>query len=193
MNPSIVEESKPDIGSADWSPESSVAKPYTPSQLDGPTIERSPSACGSLQFSSSFSLSYLYRHSTFDFDPEDHNNGVLRRVERPLGEDSVSASPAECAAALEDSHVYLGEGTVAIPTCDSDDDEALVRVSIKSLDIGEEPVFDLPSGWKEAFASPTGVAVPPSSKPQSTKKTSVLPRFKTLWKRVASKFVSRRV
>ena len=28
---------------------------------------------------------------------------------------------------------------------------------------------------------------------QSTKKTSVLPKFKTLWKRVASKFVSRRV
>ena len=191
LNPSIVEESKPDIGSADCSPESSVAKPYTPSQLDGPTIERSPLACGSLQFSSSFSLSCLYRHSTFDFD---HIDEVLRRLERPLDEeDPVSASPEECAAAVEDSNIYLGEEAAAISTCDSDDDEALVRMSIKSLDTGEEPVFDLPSGWKEAFDSPTGVAVPPSSKPQSTKKTSVLPRFKTLWKRVAGKFVSRQV
>jgi hypothetical protein len=137
----------------------------------------------------------LYRRSTFDFDPQDHINDVLRRLERPLDEDLVSASPAECAAALEDSDTHLSERPVAIPTCDSDGDEALVRVSIKSLDIGEEPVFDLPSGWKEAFVSPTGIAVPPSSKPkpQSTKKASVLPRFKTLWKRVASKFAPRQV
>jgi hypothetical protein len=79
-----------------------------------------------------------------------------------------------------------------MPTYDSDDDEVLLRMSIKSLDFGEEPVFDLPPGWKEAFVSPAEATISPSSHAESTKNnTSVLPKLKSLWKRATSKFVSR--
>ena len=185
-----VEESTPDVGSADCSPESSIAEPYTPpSQFDVACIEQSPVACGSLQFSDSFSISHLYRYSTFDFDPEDHVNDVLRSSAHPLDEaDLVSTSPASWTASVEDSDIYLSHGMATMAT---HEDEALVRMSIKSLDVGEEPVFDLPSGWKEAFVSPAEVTVPRSSQAERPKKSSVLPRLKSLWKRAASKFVSR--
>lgn len=76
-----------------------------------------------------------------------------------------------------------------------EDDEALVRTTIRSLDAGEEPVFELPSGWKDAF-TPTPspeVAPPSSSRPDAAEKSTVLPRLKSLWKRAASKFTSRHV
>ena len=186
-----VEESTPDVGSADCSPESSIAEPYTPpSQFDVACIEQSPVACGSLQPFYPFSLSHFYRYPTFNFDPEDHINDVLRGPTHPLEEeDPVSTSPTSWTAAVEDSDIYLGQGMAPAPT--GEDDESLVRMSIKSLDVGEEPVFDLPSGWKEAFVSPAQVTVPRSSQAERPKKSSVLPRLKSLWKRAASKFVSR--
>lgn len=195
MNPSmIVDNSTPDIGGPDWSPESSVAEPYTPSQitLNAPAIEQSPVACGSFHFLDSFSLSHLYCLSTFNFDLEDHTDKVLRDAVRPFDtEGPVPTSPASCTASDEDSDICLSRGMATIPT--GEDDEALVRMSIKSLDVGEEPVFDLPTGWKEAFVSPSDVVAPPSSQAESMKKTSVLPRIKSLLKRAASKFASRRV
>src|SRR6266851_7012913 len=154
LDPSmIVEDSTPDVGSADCSPKSSIAEPYTPSQFDAACIEQSPVACGSLQIFDSFSLSHLYRYSTFNFNPEDHINDVLRGPTHPLEEeDLVSTSPVSWTAAVEDSDIDLGQGMTATPT--GEDDDAPVRMSIKSLDIGEEPVFDLPSGWRKAFVSP---------------------------------------
>jgi len=194
----IVEDSESThaTGDADFSLGSSIVEPNTPSHFDAPCIiVQSPVACGSLQYFDSFSLLHLYRRSTFDFDQEGQTEGVLRRSVLPLDDDrvSVSASPAACTAAFEDSNIYLGQGTAAMPTHDSgDDDEVLVRMSIKSLDFGEEPVFDLPPGWKEAFVSPAGATIPPSSQAGRTKKnTSVLPKLKSLWKRATSKFVSR--
>jgi hypothetical protein len=184
-----VKDSTPDIGSADCSPESSIVGPYTPSQFDAGCIEQSPVACGSLQFSDSFSISHLYLYSTFDFDAEDHVNDAPRSLAHPVDEaDPVSTSPASWTTSVEDSDICLGHRMAMTAT---HDDEALVRMSIKSLDVGEEPVFDLPSGWKEAFVSPAEVTVPRSSQAERPKKSSVLPRLKSLWKRAASKFVSR--
>ena len=183
-----------DIGDADCSLESNIVEPNTPSHFDAPCIIlQSPVACGSLQYFDSFSLLHLYRRSTFDLDKEGQTEGVLRRSVLPLDEDRVSASPAECTAAFEDSNICLSRGTAAMLTRDSNDnDEVLVRRSIKSLDFGEEPVFDLPPGWKEAFVPPAGVTILPSSQAERTKKnTSVLPKLKSLWKRATSKFVSR--
>jgi len=192
----IVEDSESthDIGDADCSLESSIVEPNTPSHFDAPCIVvQSPVACGGLQYFDSFSLLHLYRRSTLDFDKEGQTEGVLRRSGLLLDEDRVSSSPAECTAAFEDSNIFLGRGTTAMLTRDSDDDdEVLVRMSIKSLDFGEEPVFDLPPGWKEAFVPPAGATIPPSSQAERTKKnTSVLPKLKSLWKRATSKFVSR--
>jgi len=190
-------ESAHDTGDADCSIESSIIGPNTPSQFDAPCIVvQSPVACGSLQYFDSFSLLHLYRRSTVDFNQEGQTEDVSRRSVLPLDEVRVcaSASPAECTAAFEDSNIHLGQGTAAMPTHDSDDDdEVLVRMSIKSLDFGEEPVFDLPPGWKEAFVPPAaGAMIPPSSRAERTKKnTSVLPKLKSLWKRATSKFVSR--
>jgi hypothetical protein len=191
INPSmIVDSSTPDIGGSDLSPESSIAEPNTPSQFDAPAIEQSPVACGSFPLFDSFSLSHLYRHSTtFDFDSEDHISESLRNAVGPLDEVFVPTSPASGNAAFEDSDICLGRETAVMPI--DDYDEALVRPSIKSLDVGEEPIFNLPSGWKEAFVSTVDVTAPPSSQAGSTKKISVLPRFKSLWKRATSKFVSR--
>jgi hypothetical protein len=79
-----------------------------------------------------------------------------------------------------------------MPTPELEDDEALVRMTIRSLDAGEEPVFDLPSGWKDAFTSTLPDVTPPSlPHPEAHKKPSVLPRFKSLWKRAASKIMPR--
>ena len=194
----IVEDSESthDIGDADCSlessiVESSIVEPNTPSHFDARCIVQPPVACGSSHFFESFSLSHLYRLSTFDFDQEGQTDDVSRHSVLPLDDDHVSVSPAACTAVFEDSNVSLGRGTAAMPTHDSDDDEVLVRMSIKSLDFGEDPVFDLPPGWKEAFVPPDGATIPPSSHPESTKNnTSVLPKLKSLWKRATSKFVS---
>ena len=188
----IVDNTSPHIGGSDWSLESSIIEPYTPSQFDAPVIEQSPVACGSFQFLDSFSLSHLYRHSTFNFDLEDHIDNSLRDAMRPLdSEDPVSTSPASCSVSFKDSDICLGLGASSTMPTD-EDDEALVRMSIKSLDFGEEPVFDLPTGWKEAFVSPSDIMALPSLQAESMKKSSVLPMLKSLLKRAASKFVSRR-
>lgn len=204
----------PDLGGAEWSPESSIAEPYTPSQFEAPVaIERSPVACGNLDnihIFDSFSLSHLYRHSVFDLHLESQPiDEVARNAARRLDEETpLSTSPASFNAAFG---ISLGrDPSAAIAPTDQVDinvnigtgapsDEELVRMSIKSLDLGEEPIFDLPSGWKEAFVPPATAdiaVVTPSSRARSANlnKTSgrVLPRLKSLWKRAASKFVASR-
>lgn len=171
----IVEATTPQVGGADWSFKSTIAESDTPPYCDTP----SPLPCGSLQFFDSFSLSHLFRNSSSNFDLDGHQGG-----------DPIFAFPLERIATFDDSGICLGQGMTP-PT--PDDDEALVRMSIKSLDIGEEPVFELPSGWKEASVSPPGLTAPSlfQSEPTSTRKTSVLPKLKSLWKRATSKFVSR--
>ncbi|KAH9959349.1 hypothetical protein BC827DRAFT_514558 [Russula dissimulans] len=189
----IVEETSPDVGGVDWSFESTASKCYTPSHFDSPSNDPSPAPYGSLQFFNSFSLSPLFQHSSCDSDPEVHSNNAFRSSVRPLdeGEDPIFTFPPEWIAAFGNSGICLGQGKAAEPT--REDDEALVRMSIRSLDVGEEPVFELPSGWKEAFVSPPDATVPSSSQPQTTRKISVLPRLKSLWKRATSKFGSRQV
>jgi hypothetical protein len=189
----IVEEVTPDIDGSDCSHGRAVAKHDTPSHIDAPSSGRPPIPCGSLQFFNSFSLSPLFQDSSCDFDSEDHYNDVLRNSVRTLdeGEDPIFTFPAAWIAAFGDSVPCLGQGTTTPPP--REDDDSLARTSIKSLDVGEEPVFELPSGWKEAFVSPPDVAPPSSSQSEATRKTSVLPKLKSLWKRAASKFGSRRV
>ena len=169
-----------------------VAKCYTPSHFDAPSSGPSPTPCGSLQLFNSFSLSPLFRDSCCDFDSEDRFNDVLRNSVRTLdeGEAPVFTFPAAWIAAFEDPVLCLGQGTADPPV--REDDDALARTSIKSLDVGEEPVFELPSGWKEAFVSLPDVAPPSSSQSEVTRKASVLPKLKSLWKRATSKFGSRR-
>jgi hypothetical protein len=185
----IVEEATPDVGGA---PESAIVKyHHTPSDFDAPSSGRSPVSCGNLQFFNSFSLSPLFRHPSCDLYSDDH---VLRSSVRSLdeGEDPIFSLPAVWTAAFGDSGTCLGQGTGA-PSA-REDDVALLRTSIRSLDIGEEPVFELPSGWKESFVPASHVAVPSlSQQPEATRKTSVLPKIKSLWKRATSKFSSRRV
>jgi len=186
----IVEDSPPTLAALIVPPNPASPNHIPLLTFDVAYIEQSPVACGSLQPFDSFSLSHLYRYPTFNFNPEDHINDVLRGPTHPLEEeDPVSTSPTSWTAGVEDSDIYLGQGMAATPT--GEDDEALVRMSIKSLDVGEEPVFDLPSGWNEAFVSPAEVTVPRSSQAERPKKSSVLPRLKSLWKRAANKFVSR--
>lgn len=182
----LVEEATPNVGSA-------VAKYYTPSNFDAPSSGPSSPICGSLQLFNSFSLSPLFQDPSCDFVSED---AVLRKSVCPAdkGEDPIFTLPAVWIAASGDSGTCLGQGTVA-PPASEDDDEAIVCTSIRSLDIGEEPVFELPSGWKEAFVSPPDVVTVPSlsQSPEGTRKISVLPKLKSLWKRAASRFGSRRV
>lgn len=187
----IVEEATPDVGDADWSHGSSIAKYYTPSHFDAPFCGLSSVACGGLQLFNSFSLSPLFQDSSCDFGSGGHL--ALRSSVRSLdeGEDPIFTFPAAWIAAFGDSGTCLGQGTVAPPA--REDDEALVRTSIRSLDVGEEPVFELPSEWKEAFVSPPDASARSSSQSEATRKTSVLPKLKSLWKRAASKFGSRRV
>jgi hypothetical protein len=185
----IVEEATPDVrfGGA---PESAITKYYTPSDFDAQTSGQSPVSCGSLQFFNTFSLSPLFQHPSSDLYSDDH---VLRNSVRSLdGDDPIFNPPAAWIAAFGDSDTCLGQGTGVPPA--REDDEAVLRTSIRSLDIGEEPVYELPSGWKEAFVSASHVAVPSLLRqPEATKKTSVLPKIKSLWKRATSKFSSRRV
>jgi hypothetical protein len=186
----IVEDSPPTLAALIVPPNPASPNHIPLLTFDVAYIEQSPVAYGSLQIFDSFSLSHLCRYSTFNFEPEDHINDALRGPTHPLEEeDPVSTSPASWTAVVEDSDTDLGQGMTA--TLADEDDEALVRMSIKSLDVGEEPVFDLPSGWREAFVSPIDVTVPRSSQVEGTKKRSVLPKLKSLWKRAASKFVSR--
>ncbi|KAF8493745.1 kinase-like domain-containing protein [Russula emetica] len=107
------------------------------------------------------------------------------------GENPIFNLPAAWIAAFGDSGTCLNLGTGVPPA--REDDEALLRTSIRSLDIEEEPVLELPSGWKEACVSASHVAVPSLSQSEATRKTSVLPKLKSLWKRATSKFGSRRV
>ena len=174
----IVDEATPDVGGG---PEFAIAKYDTPSDFDAPSSGRSPVSCGSLYFSNSFCLSPLSRHPTCDLYSDDY---VLRNSVRSLdeGEDPVFSPPAAWIAAFGDSSTCLGQGTGVPPA--REDDGFLLRTSIRSLDVGEEPVFELPSGWKEASLS---------RQPEATKKTSVLPKIKSFWKRASSKFSSRRV
>ncbi|KAH9979827.1 kinase-like domain-containing protein [Russula compacta] len=176
LTPSMIveEATTPQVGGADWSFKSTIAESDTPSHCDSPSSERSPLPCGSLQFFDSFSLSHLFRNSSSNFD-----------LEGP-----IFTLPPEPIATFDDSGIGLGQGTTP-PT--PEDDEALVRMSIKSLDIGEEPVFELPSGWKEVSVFPPGLTAPSLLQPEptSTRRTSVLPKLKSLWKRATSKFVSR--
>jgi hypothetical protein len=186
----IVEEASPDVGGA---PESAVVKYDTPSDFDAPFSGQlqSPVSCGSLQFFNSFSLLPLLQHPSCDLYLDDD---VLRNSVRSLdeGEDPIFNLPASWTAAFGDTGTCLGQGTAVPPA--REDNEALLRTSIRSLDIGEEPVFELPSGWKEAFVSASQVAIPSLSRqPEATRKTSVLPKIKSLWKRAKSKFSSRRL
>jgi len=175
----IVEEATPDI-------EGAIAKYHTPSDLDAPSSGLSPVSCGSLQYFNSFSLSPSFQHHSCDLYSDDY---VLRNSMRSLdeGEDPIFTLPAAWIAA---SRTCLGQGTGVPPA--REDDEAILRTSIRSLDIGEEPVYELPLGWKEAFVSAPDVAVPPLSQSEAMKKTSVVPKIKSLWKRAISKFSSRR-
>jgi hypothetical protein len=191
LNPSmIVEQATPDVGGVDRSDESAIAKYHTPSQFDTPSSGQSPVFCGSFQFFNSFSLSPLFHDSSCHLDSDNH---FLRNSVRSLdeGEDPIFSLPAAWIAAFGDSSTCLGQGSAVPPA--GEDDEALLRTSIRSLDIGEEPVFVLPSGWKEAFVSSPDVIAPSLSQSEGTKKTSVLPKLKSLWKRATSKFSSRRV
>jgi hypothetical protein len=185
----IVEEAAPDVGGAP--PASAIAKyDYTPSDFDARSSGQSPVSCGSLQYFNSFSLSPLSRHPTCDLYSDEH---VLRNSVRSLdeGEDPILNLPAAWIAAFGDSDTCFGRGTGVPPA--REDDEALLRTSIRSLDIGEEPVYEVPSGWNEAFVSVSHVSVPSlSPQPEATRKTSVLPKIKSLWKRATSKFSSRR-
>lgn len=184
----IVDEVTPDFGGT---PEPAIADHHTPSDFDVPSNGRSPVSCGSLQLFDSFSLSPLFRHPSCDLYSDDYALGKsMRSLDE--GEDPIFSLPAAWIAAFGDSGTCLGQGTVVPPA--REDDEALLRTSIRSLDIGEEPVFELPSGWKEAFVSAPDVAVSSLSRqPEPTRKTSVLPKIKSLWKRATSKFGSRRV
>jgi hypothetical protein len=191
LSPSmIVEEATPDVGGA---PESAIAKYYTPSDFDVPSSGRSPASCGNFQLFNSFSLLPLFQHPSCDLYSDDH---VLRSSVRSLdeGEDPIFNPPAAWIAAFGDSGTCLGQRTGVPPAPAREDDEAVLCTSIRSLDIGEEPVFELPSGWKEAFVSLSHVAVPSLSRqPEAKTKTSVLPKIKSLWKRATRKFGSRRV
>ena len=186
----IVEEAAHGVDGAP-EPESAIAKFYTPSDFDAPFNGRSLVSCGGLHFFNSFSLSPLSQHPTCDSYSDDH---ILRNSVRSLdeGEDPVLSLPAAWTAAFGVSDTCIGQGTGRTPA--REDDEAGLRTSIRSLDIGEEPVFELPSGWKEAFVPASHVAVSSLSRqPEVTKKTSVLPKIKSFWKRATSKFISRRV
>ncbi|KAI0286260.1 hypothetical protein BC826DRAFT_97529 [Russula brevipes] len=189
----IIEEVTPELCDANWSYEPTITESSLSSDSDTPFCERSPALFGSLRFFNSFSLPRLFNHSSCNFDPEDPVNDALRNSVRPLdeGEDPVFTFPAEWVAVFRDSDsgVSLSQGTAAMPT--HEDEEALVRTSIRSLDVGEEPVFELPSGWNESLVSPSDRAVPSSSQAQTTRRTSVLPKLKSLWKRATSKFAWR--
>lgn len=191
LNPSmIVEQATPDVGGADRSDESAIAKYHTLSHLDTSSSGQSPVSCGSFQFFNSFSLSPLFHDSSCHLESDNH---VLRSLVRSLdeGEDPIFSLPAAWIAVFGDSGTCLCQGTAVAPA--GEDDKALLRTSIRSLDIGEGHVFVLPSGWKEAFVSSPDVIAPCLSQSEGTKKTSVLPKLKSLWNRATSKFSLRRV
>lgn len=74
-------ESTHEVSDADCSLESSIVELNIPSPFDARCIAQSPVACGSSQFLDSFSLSHLYRQSTFDFNQESLTEDVLCSVQ----------------------------------------------------------------------------------------------------------------
>ena len=175
-----------------------TAELYTPSNFAASSSDFSLLSFGNPQFISTSPPSIFSCQSPRGSVPEGCTANVLRNSVRSLdegGEDPIYTSPPCWIAAFEDSAIYLNERKAEMTQTTPLDDEALVRTTIRSLD-GEEPVFELPSGWKDAFSpSPPSldVAPPSSSRPDAAEKSSVLPRLKSLWKRAASKFAPRHV
>ncbi|KAI9439420.1 kinase-like domain-containing protein [Lactarius psammicola] len=199
VNPLMaVAESIPDSSGAHPSLDPNTTESYTPSYFATSSSDFSLLSFGNPQFMSTSPPSIISRQPPRGSAPEGCNADVLRDSIRSLdeGEDPSYAFPPGWIAAFEDSAIYLDERKAEMTETTPEDDEALVRTTIKSLDAGEEPVFDLPSGWKDAFSpSPPSPEVgPPSSpRPDAAEKSSVLPRLKSLWKRAASKFAPRQV
>ncbi len=198
VNPSIaVGESIPDGSGAYSSLDPSTAELYNPSYFAASSSDFSLLSFGDPQFMSTSPPSIFSRQLPRGSALEECNADVLRNSVRSLdeGEDPSYAFPPGWIAAFEDSAIYLDERKAEMTQTTPLDDDALVRTTIKSLDAGEEPVFDLPSGWKDAFSpSPSPEVAPPtSSRLNAAEKSSVLPRLKSLWKRAASKFAPRQV
>ena len=201
VNPSmVVGESIPDGNGGPSSLDPITAQLYTPSYFAASSSDFSLLSFGNPQFMSTSPPSILSRESPRGSAPEGCTADVLHDSVRSLDEgkeDPIYTFPPCWIAAFDDSAVYLRERKAEMAQTTPSDDEALVRTTIRSLDAGEEPVFDLPSGWKDAFPpspSPSPEVPPPSSsRPDAAEKSSVLPRLKSLWKRAASKFAPRHV
>ena len=200
VNPSmVVSESIPDGGGGHSSSDPIAAELYTPSDFAA-SSDFSLLSFGNPQFMSTSPPSILSRESPCGSAPDECAADVLRDSVRSLDEgeeDPIYTFPPCWIAAFDDSAIYLRERKAEMTQTIPEDDEALVRTTIRSLDAGEEPVFDLPSGWKDVFSlspSPLPEVAPPSlSRPDAAEKSSVLPRLKSLWKRAASKFAPRHV
>ncbi|KAH8991889.1 kinase-like domain-containing protein [Lactarius hatsudake] len=199
VNPSMaVGESIPDGSDAHSSSDPGTAEPYTPSYFAASSSNFSFLSFGNPQFISTSPPSIYSRQLPRGSATEGCTTDVPRDSVRSQNEgEEDPIFPPGLIAAFEDSAIYLDERVAEITQTIPEDDEALVRTTIKSLDAGEEPVFDLPSGWKDAFSpshSPESQVAPPSSsRPDAAEKSSVLPRLKSLWKRAASKFAPRQV
>jgi serine/threonine protein kinase len=199
VNPSMaVGESTPDVNGGHSSLGPITAELYTPSYFAASSSGFSLLSFGNPQFTSTSPPSISSRDLPRGSAPEGCTAGVLRDSVRSLDEgeeDPIYTFPPCWIAAFEDSAVCLHARKAAMTQTTFEDDEALVRTTIRSLDAGEEPVFEPPSGWKDAFSSTPSpeVAPPSSSRPDAAEKSSVLPRLKSLWKRAASKFASRHV
>ena len=193
-----VGESIPDGSGTHSSSDSSTGKAelYTPSYFAASSSDFSLLSFGNPQFMSTSPPSICSRQPPRGSAPEGCAADVPRNSVRSLDEgeeDPIYTFPPCWIAAFDDSAIYLDERKAEMTQTTPLDDEALVRTTIKSLDAGEEPVFELPSGWKDAFSPPSPVAPPSSSRPDAAEKSSVLPRLKSLWKRAASKFAPRQV
>jgi hypothetical protein len=201
VNPSmVVGESIPDGGAGHPSSDPITAELYTPSYFAASSSDFSLLSFGNPQFMSTSPPSILSRESPRGSALEECAADDLRDSVRSLDEgeeDPIYTFPPCWIAAFDDSAIYLRERKAEMSQTTPEDDEALVRTTIRSLDAGEKPVFDLPLGWKDVFSlSPSPlpeVAPPSSSRPDAAEKSSVLPRLKSLWKRAASKFAPRHV
>ena len=195
-----VGESIPDGSGTHSSSDSSTGKAelYTPSYFAASSSDFSLLSFGNPQFMSTSPPSISSPRELPRGSAPEGTTDVLRDSVRSLDEgeeDPIYTFPPCWIAAFEDSAICLHARKAAMTQTTVEDDEALVRTTIRSLDAGEEPVFELPSGWKDAF-TPTPspeVAPPSSSRPDAAEKSTVLPRLKSLWKRAASKFTSRHV
>jgi hypothetical protein len=188
----IVGDITPDLDATDSLIDSSIA--VLNNHSDSSWSGQSPVLRETLQVINTPLLSGLSQQSSYESVPECYIKGALRDSVRPLveGESQTFAFPSEWIAAFGDSGNCAGQGAAIMLT--PEDDEALVRMTIRSLDVGEEPVFDLPLSWKDAFTSPRSDVTPPSFfEVEPTRKASVLPKLKSLWKRAASKLMPRKV